>query len=272
MITTIYLDALFLLNLLLDYCLLAVTGKLTDVCIRKFRILLAAVCGGLYSVAAVFYRDSFFAAIGIQLVASWLMVLLAYGFGSAARLLRLWAVFFCSNFAFGGCVIAVNWFTRKSLFEIKLDAVVASALLCYAFFSLLLRKVAKPKGKLCEVLVEFHGRECRFQAFADTGLCVKDPLDNAPVLLVEPRAVKPLFSEFTYKALCKGEPTHTLDTRFRLIPYKTVGSKPKLFAAFRPDRVLADGIHIKHALVALSPEAVSEHGEYPALIGDTAML
>jgi len=271
-ITTIYLDGLFFLNFLLDYCLLSVTGKLTDVCIRKLRVVLASVCGALYSVAAVFYRENFLATIGIQLVASWLMVLLAFGFGKTSRLIRLWAVFFCSNFAFGGCLLAVNWFIRKSLFEVKIDTVIASALLCYAFFSLLLRKVAKPKGKLCEILVEFRGRECRFHAFADTGLNVKDPLDNAPVLLAEPRAVKPLFSDCTYKALCKGEPTYTLGARFRLIPYKTVGSERKLLAAFRPDRVLADGVLVKHALIALSPDAVSEHGEYTALIGDTAML
>ncbi len=272
MVTTIYLDVLFLLNCLMDYCLLSATGKLADVCVRKLRLILASVCGGLYSVAAVLYYGNWLTVIGVEFVATWLMVALAFGLGSVARMLRLWAVFLCSNFAFGGCVIAVNWFIRKSLFEVKFDSLVSAVFLCYAFFMLLLRKVAKPKGKLCEIFVGFHGRECRFRAFVDTGFTVKDPLDNAPVILTEASSVKPIFSEFTYKALCKGEPTHTLDARFRLIPYQTVGSERKLLSAFRPDRVLVDGVKLPHAVIALSPSAISEHGEYDALIGAYEML
>lgn len=268
MVTTVYLDVLFLLNTMMDVFLLSATAKLSDICTRKSRLFLSAICGGLYGVAAALYANLWFAAVGIQLLASLCMVLLAFGFCSAIRFFRLWAVFLCVNFTFGGCILAVSWMTREDFFAVSMGTLIASALLCYAGLSLVLRKVARKRTKLSEILVEFHGRTCRFRAFVDTGMSVKDPLNHAPVILVEPKTIKQLFSEYTYNAFCKGEPSHTLDTRFRFIPYRTVGSENKLLPAFRPDRVLVDGDKVANALVAVSPTPLNEYGEYEALIGD----
>lgn len=268
MLTTIYLDVLFLLDAVIDGCMLSATGKLSDIGTRWYRLLLGAVCGGLYGVAAALYANVWVAAACIQIVASFCMVLITFGFGSVARLVRLWAVFFCVNFVFGGCVLAVSLMTREDFFAISIGTLVASILLCYAGMSLVLRKIARKRTKLSEIFVEFSGRACRFRAFVDTGMGIKDPVNHAPVILTEAGAIRPLFSEYTYKAFCRGEPTHTLETRFRFIPYRTVGSEKKLLPAFRPDSVLVDGKKIAQALIAVSPTKLNEYGEYEALIGE----
>ncbi len=268
MLTTVYLDALFLLNGVMDYCLLIATGKLTDAVIQKWRVLIAAVCGGLYGITAVLYREIWVAAFVIQLVASVLMVMIAFG---VQAFFRVWASYLGANFALGGCVFAVSLFTGEAFFAVSLPTLIASGLLCYAMLSIVMRRVARLRPKLCEVLVEYCGRECRLNAFMDTGMHVKDPVSNASVILVESAAVKNLFPERAFQALCRAEPECFLKSRFRLIPYHTVGSEQKLLTAFRPDRVLVNGRIIPRALVALSPTSIADHGEFEALIGEETL-
>ena len=46
---TVYIDSLFLLDCVVDYLLLLLTGKVTGSPLRRWRLLLAAALGGGYS-------------------------------------------------------------------------------------------------------------------------------------------------------------------------------------------------------------------------------
>ena len=56
-------------------------------------------------------------------------------------------------------------------------------------------------------------------------------------------------------------------SRFRLLPYRSVGVDHGLLLAVRVDRMELDGQRIGPMLVALSPTSVSDGGGYQALIG-----
>jgi stage II sporulation protein GA (sporulation sigma-E factor processing peptidase) len=59
----------------------------------------------------------------------------------------------------------------------------------------------------------------------------------------------------------------TYGSRFRLLPYRTVGVDRGLLLAVRVDRLLINKTDCGPRLVALSPTAVSDGGGYQALIG-----
>ena len=57
------------------------------------------------------------------------------------------------------------------------------------------------------------------------------------------------------------------EIRFRLIPYRAVGVRSGLLAAFSPDMLKLDGKEVTDPLVAISPGPVSDGGAYSALAG-----
>jgi stage II sporulation protein GA (sporulation sigma-E factor processing peptidase) len=72
-----------------------------------------------------------------------------------------------------------------------------------------------------------------------------------------------------------AQPAETLEalsllgesSRFRLIPYRSVGRDCGLLLAFRTDSALVGGRRRENLLVALSPNPISDGGGYTALAG-----
>lgn len=274
-ITTVYLDALFLLSGLIDYCLLLICGKLADVTAGKLRLLAGTVLGALYSLTVVIFFNSVFSALLTKLVASLLIVLLSYGFGRVSRFLRLWSVYIISNFTLIGSVLAIGWIRENDPYTIRFSNIVIAAVLFYVAVSLLLKRMIRMRDRDVTVEIEYCGKRCSLHALVDTGNLLRDPLSHAPVVIVDLCAVKSLFDSKTYSMLETVESenylylarTMGLSNRVRLIPYYTVGSKSELMLAFRPDAIFVNQRELKHALVAFSPSHISSCGEFEALVG-----
>ena len=57
-----------------------------------------------------------------------------------------------------------------------------------------------------------------------------------------------------------------LRSRFRLVPYSSVGIKQSLLPVFRPDELVINGNAEKNLLVGISPNTLSDFGDFSALI------
>lgn len=90
--TVVYIDALFLLNLIVNYLLLLAAAKLAGEPLRRLRLAAGAALGGLYAAAIFFPGMGFLTHPLCKLGAAVLMLLT--GFGGSRRLLRVTLVFF----------------------------------------------------------------------------------------------------------------------------------------------------------------------------------
>ena len=88
----IYLDSWFALNLLCDYLLCLLTGRIAGLCLKRRRYLLAALLGSLYACAVYVPGLGFLAAPGWRLLCGGAMAAIAYG--CEARPLRCAGLFF----------------------------------------------------------------------------------------------------------------------------------------------------------------------------------
>ena len=281
---TIYIDTLFLLNTVIDYLLLLCSARLAGEPLARLRFGFGALLGGGYAVALFLPGMGFLYHPLCRLAVAVLMVLIA--FSRSRRLLRQVLIFFALACGFGGGVFAVSLFGGKALTfgsgvfysAVDIKIVLVSAACCYAVLSLLFRRWGRHsvgRGELEPVKLCFYDKEITLTALRDTGNTLSDPVTGRPVLVAEGESLSPLFpsgQEPGRKAV--ADPAGALERlngqwpgRFRLLPYRAVGTDRGLLLAVRMDWVGLGGEKQMGALVALSPNPVSDGGNYQVLAG-----
>lgn len=283
--TVIYADTLFLLNALVDYLLLLAAARLAGEPLRRWRFALGALLGGGYAVAIFLPGLSFLAHPLCRAASAALMLLLAYG--GSRRLLRQGVLFVALTCAFGGGVVAIGLLGGTGLSlgsgvfysALDLKVVLLSAAVCYGVLTLVFQRLARHSaadGELVDIKLHLGERSVFLTALIDTGNTLADPISGRPVMVAEGERAAALFP----REYCPGpaelrDPAAALTrlgtgewrSRFRLLPYRSVGVERGLLLAVRVDDLELDGQGRGPVLVALSPTPVSDGGGYQALIG-----
>lgn len=269
---TVYIDEVFLLNTLVDYLLLLCAARLAGEPLRRGRMVLAAVLGGVYAALVFLPGWGFLARPLCKLAAPVGMTLTA--FGSSRRLLRVSLIFLGVSAAFGGGVLALQLFLgAPAVLDLKTTLLAAAG--CYLFLTLLFRRMGRHTGReLTPACLELKGRVCRLTALVDTGNTLTDPATGKAVMVAEGEKLRELFPP----GLCPtseemSDPAGALERRkdsslqWRLLPYQAVGIPWALLLAVKVDRARVGEEDYGSILVALSPTPVSDGGGYSALIG-----
>lgn len=261
----IYIDALFLLDSMIDYLLLLLTGKVTGSPLVRWRLLLAAALGGGYSVLCVVTQLAFLSHPGLKLAAAILLVLLAYG--HCRYLLRCILIFFALSAAFGGGMYALELMVGAPLI-LNVPTILLFFFAAYSLLSLVGRKLARHgPAEFRKVTIHFGTRSTTLNALVDTGNTLTDPMTGRGVLVAEGAALASLLppeADYCHPAQCF--PDLSQPNRFRLLPYHSVGVEGGLLLAVHADALAVDGKPRPNQLIALSPTPVSDTGAYQALL------
>lgn len=266
----VYLDELFLLNLVIDYFLLLATARICALPFRRGRFALAAVLGGLWCCLALLPAMGFLRAPLLDPVLSMLMVLIA--FGAEKRLWRCFFAFLGVSALFGGAVYAAALYrgvaSRGPLFRLDMRVLVLSFALCWALVRLVFRRSAKNAERvLHDVILTRNGARVALRALADTGNDLHDPLSGRAVLVAEAAALAPLFPGGE-AAWLTASPVDAMVhiPGMRLIPWADIGGENRLLLAFRPDRTEVDGTRRDDLLAAVAPAALGGDGSFQAIL------
>ena len=283
--TVVYIDALFLLNLIVNYLLLLAAAKLAGEPLRRLRLAAGAALGGLYAAAIFFPGMGFLTHPLCKLGAAVLMLLT--GFGGSRRLLRVTLVFFGLSCAFGGGIFAIGLLGGRGLTlrngvlysVMELRILLLSAAVCYAVLTLVFRRTARHgRREVLPAVLILEGRRVAVNALVDTGNTLTDPVTGRPVMVAEGSRLSPLLpGERVLDEKALRDPVGTLERlsrggrgrRFRLLPYQAVGVECGMLLALRLDDARVGAEDYGGILVALSPNPVSDGGGYSALIGET---
>lgn len=280
--TVVYIDVLFLLNLVVDYLLLLAAARITGEMTVRFRMAMGAMLGAGYAAVLFLPGCGWLAQPLCKLCCAVGMVLLS--FGRSRRLLRLLVVFFGVSAALGGVVLALQMLGAGGLtlengvlytgFDVRL--LLVTVILSYVFLSLAFERTARHGGKrqdLNTARLTMGERQITLTVLTDTGNTLTDPVQNRPVMVAEARALNGLLPEELDPADPVGTmeriQEETLKKRLRLLPYRAIGVENGLLLAVRVDRAVIGKQEWKGLWVALSPTPVSDGGGYQALIGET---
>ena len=245
----IYIDSLFLLNLLVDYLLCLAAALFGAACS------VAVYLPGLGFLAGPFFRLAM--GLGMGLIA----------FYPERRPLRCTGVLLAVAAGFGGALWAVSLASGgDGVLTLSFKNLLLAFALCYAVLCLLFRcRAALAEKRKAMVRLAFLGRSAEFIALVDTGNTLTDPLTGAPVLVACPHALRTVLLENT-ELFSRSGPVELIELsahipelagRLRLIPYSAVGSSG-LLPVFRPDSLSVDGREDKELLVAVSQNAAGD--------------
>ncbi|MCL2703407.1 MAG: sigma-E processing peptidase SpoIIGA [Defluviitaleaceae bacterium] len=156
----------------------------------------------------------------------------------------------------GGCLAAYYMITSQYGNGVTLWLLAGSAAVSYILLRQVISRVKRgtmKKAVFAEVRVRMGNAETAFTALVDTGHSLYEPISGKPVVVAEYAALKPLFPQ----DLCAlFETTNCEDSenaanafvsagfasRFRLVPYHSVGKRGGLLTGFRPDEVMIGGV------------------------------
>ena len=268
----IYADTLLLLNTGIDYLLLLSAGKLCALPLRRWRMALGALWGGVYALAAALW-PTVLALWTAKLAAGALAVVIA--FGVERRTLRAVLAFYAVAAAFGGAVYAAARLRGEPTgagVPISFPVLLLSFALCYVVVDLAFRHAGRrAERRMHSVTICMGGREVSFAALADSGNELIDPVTGCTALIVSAETVAPLFAVPEWLAT---DPAEALEraraeypqARWRLLPCSCVAGTQMLLLCFRADNICVDGRRRTDLLVAVSRNSLTSDGAYQAIL------
>ncbi len=227
-IYVIYADVLFLINFILDFLCLYTAGAIMSARMKLLRPVAAAVTGGIYSLATLYYSSApIYISLPAHVAAALLMCFIAYGYGSFGTFMGRAAVFAVTAAFSGGVLSAVfaltgRYYTLNGGFYAEISPVFLIALAFISVgaayvYALLCRK--KTSFAAADAVVEKDGGIYKLTLLVDSGCFVIDPLTGKRVIIVSHSA----FRGFTPRMP-------------RYIPVKTAGGS-SLLCGFQPDKL-----------------------------------
>lgn len=296
-----YVDIMFLRELLVDGAILLTTAWVRHMKPRPWRILLAASFGGCYVLLMFYPQLSFMFTLGVKVAMSLLMVWIAFGFKSMQHYIRTVAAFYAVNFVAAGAVLGIYYLLMQGSgevwrtiavvngslrFELKMGLFYFIAAFCiglYIYRTVLTQKRERElvHTHLAAVTITIGERTETCVGLIDTGNQLYDPLTRTPVMVMEasvwetdlPPAWLSGIRSAQVDRLVAGmddQPPFIWQDRLRLVPYRGVNRGSQFMLALKPDSVEVNRegqvFETRRVLIGLDGGKLASDGAYQAII------
>lgn len=295
----INLDILFLNDLAMTLVLLWAVAKFAGIKFKFWRLVLGGIIGALYTVVLVlpvfrwlpmelYIIFHFLLNLGV----AYLMILAVFGRLSVRKCVKVLGYLYLVTFLAGGAALSIYFVTGSSPVNWLTDWINLGD--SYAWFYLLAVMVAIGVGKFgrniireklhrerynLRIRVWLAGQSVEIQGLVDTGNLLRDPVSKLPVIVVERAVLMPLFPP-EVQAILSGEGLDVIDkvdhllhttwySRFRIIPFASIGKEGGLLIGCKPDNVeVLDRAtqEMQQVILGLHEEKLNLEGDYQALL------
>ncbi|MDN3954078.1 sigma-E processing peptidase SpoIIGA [Sporolactobacillus laevolacticus] len=296
----VYLDAVWVLNLLIDACLL----KLTALMLKRQTSWIHLWSGALIASAVVlilFTPAAFLVDHPIgKLIYSVIIIFVTFGFHRITVFLQNLAAFYFTAFAIGGGLFAVHYFFQDGSFyasnrflntmnygdPISWMTVIIGFPILWFFSKKRLNQTVTRKWQsstIADVIVRFSDITIEAKAMIDSGNKLTDPLTQAPVMFLSKEVCQGNVPEVFFQA--EKAPAGSLDledltgdwkSRVAWVPYRAVDGTSRMTLAVRPDQVLilyeGKRIECTKSLVAFVDHSLSSSGDFSSILHPDMLL
>ncbi len=293
----IYLDILILENIVINYMILAVTAKFSRIKTSSLRLFIGALVGALYIIFVFLPDMKIYTSVFAKIILSFVMIAIAFKFGRIVSFFKTLALFYITTFVFAGAGFALLYFNSKGIMVKNgvvvldrslpfLDTKWTQTLLALALAGIITRIlweiIHSIKDKvMVQLYISFDSKIIGLYALVDTGNALHDPLTNMPVVIVEFGAIKDILpgeirkvfeecSDIDLANITKAISNTTWFTRFRLIPFTSLGKENGMLVGFKPDFIEIDNDNekkdIKDVVIGIYTRSLSKNEKYKALL------
>lgn len=262
MVVEVYLDMIFLINLIVNYMLLRIVRKLLKCPPERIRCLAGAVLGafGVCLIVCLPIHKTFVNLLPVHMVTSTLMVKVGCKIKNVRMLIKSILLLYMTAFIGGGMFFALY----QSPAALHLRTFLLIGFFLYELFMTvhsIFRKRKMEHGHYCDVTLYANEKSKKVRGLYDTGNRLSDPLSGKPVTVVETKILRELYEK-------KIEFMETLKPHY--IPYRAVGTSEGVLLAVTIDKmevVIEEQIFcIFRPVLALSEENISFTQHYQLIL------
>lgn len=259
---TIYLDAVWLLNFLLDMMLLMLTQTLAKERSGKVRILLGAAVASLIVPLSLYYPDSILTTVPGKFFYSLVIILCSFRFYSIRQFGKLLLLFYFTTFSIGGGLIAYHFllqnpvgFSANGILTMKKGYgdpvswlfIAIGFPVIWWFTKNRMDKHATDKiryDQIYTVTIQLKDERHSTTGYIDSGNQLLDPLTKKPVIICDHHFLSNWFTDEEWKMLKEAQEELDFDNipekwqdRIQLVPFQGVGGKSLFMLTIKPDQL-----------------------------------
>lgn len=289
---TVYVDVLFIENLVLNSIILYATTIIAKTKIEHLRILGASSLGAIYVIIYYIFKISIYMNIIAKVMLALCMVYIVFKPKKGRELLKYTVIFFLVSFVFGGASLGVIYIVNsnnvtiingmiKGEYTIKtiLLGIIIAFIISVLSFKLVKTKFTK-KDMICKIKIALNGKEFETKAMIDTGNLLKEPITNIPVVVVENTVMEealPMELLENIENILGGdiekiskEIQEKYLSRLKVIPFSSIGKQNGMLLGIKADSLIIENDEIKRiddVIIGIYDLPISKNGEYKALLG-----
>ena len=272
----VYIDRVFLTNLLVDYLLLSIVGNVLKCRKRYGRCAAASLFGAFFSCLLLWAGRDINPMLKNLLHGCCAVCMIWIVFSKEKISFRLKALtaLYMAAFLFGGIWEAVagqNPFGIKSFIKCSALAAVSVTGMLYAADAMV-----GQRANICPVTIAFQGKVKNLYGYYDTGNLLTDPLKKLPVSVLRTDALSGVVSEEVLEILknLSADPDGWENTELTClqphwIPFLAMEKKGMLLAVTLDDLMIhapKKAVHVSRPVFALTAEPFALGEEYEVLL------
>lgn len=236
----LYADSFIIVNFILDYLCLYLSGYLLGLKQKITRFLAASFFGAAYSFFVLYWDAEPLLLTAVHILVSFLLCRIAYPVRGAVALVKLVVLFYLSCVLLGGAVNALYHLSGALDNSQKMDItlVIAAMILIYLIWNLFGRHLSKRlNNKAMQYEMEMLGEKIYLEGFVDSGNRLCDPITSSKVIVIKSYSLK-RYLPYGFLEMLRGGTAENPDfvKRLKIIPYQGAGFSGILYG-FRPEKI-----------------------------------
>lgn len=290
---TIYLDVIFLENMVINYIILYATGVILKERIKQSRLIMGSTIGAIYSIIYYLFKLKIYSGLLIKIILSIVIIYVSFNSNNLKDLLKKILLFYLASFVFGGAVIAIIYMVNSQNITIQngvlvgnytiktiLIGIVVAYFTIIIAFKLIKTKILK-KDLICDISIMINNKEIKTKALIDTGNFLKDPITQIPVIVIEhtllydvlPKEIlnnieKILGGDFSK---ISNEIKDKYFSKLKVIPFSSLGKSNGMLLGIIGENLNIyfkdENEKIDKVIVGIYNKSLTKKGEYRSLLG-----
>ena len=287
----VYIDVVFLENLIMNYGILYTTFLIKRIKASKIKIFISSIIGATYSVLNFIPDMEFVNNVIIKIFVSIIMILIVLKDRKLKKTIEILLVFYLVSFSMGGVAFALALIGKKDIYTYNNGVIIEFptliSLVALVIGICLIKKVfknikffIKKSDIFYQIEIYIEEKKSSITAILDTGNMLKDPITQAPVIVVNKNSIKEIIPQELEKDMEKilgGDllgkiSNQNIAKRITVIPYSSIGNENGMIIGVKPDKIIIENKEIKNVVIGIYEKELSKRKKYEALFGLDLLL
>lgn len=290
---TIYLDLIFIENIIMNSIILYATSIILKQKTKLLRIIISANIGAIYSIALYITNFKIYMSTISKIILSIIMIYVAFKPSKIKNAFKQVIIFYLTSFIFGGVALNLIYYLRPENISIKngmfTGEYVLKVIILGAIVALLIVKISikiiknklTPKDMYCKIKIKMNENIIETMAMIDTGNLVKEPITNTPVVIVESSLLEGIIPNEildNLENILHGDLSNIslkiqneYFTKLRCIPYSSLGKENGMLVGIKIPEIMVqkedEEKKTNNIILGIYDKNLTKRGEYKALVG-----